>query len=216
MAPNNARDPGEAKAGVAGLPKQKDAAMLWAAATMCFFGFLRSGEVVAPSEGSFDPAVHLAYADVRTDSNSPPQMLEVRIKASKTDPFRKGVAIYIGRTDDGLCPVAATLSTYDLAGVKSGPTICLREWQIPHEGPVRGCDEGSPEGSRLRPLSLHAGHSFRIGAATTAAQRGVQDSLIKTLGRWESAAYMVCVRTSRNTLCGVVRTLVGQGNGGRE
>ena len=31
----------------------------------------------------------------------------------------------------------------------------------------------------------YAGHSFRIGAATTA---GIQDSLIKTLGRWESAA----------------------------
>ena len=43
--------------------------------------------------------------------------------------------------------------------------------------------------------SLYAGHSFRIGAATTAAQRGVQDSLIKTLGRWESTAYMVYMRS---------------------
>ena len=35
-----------------GYPSKRDAAMLWAAATMCFFGFLRSGEVVAPSGGT--------------------------------------------------------------------------------------------------------------------------------------------------------------------
>ena len=35
----------------------------------------------------------------------------------------------------------------------------------------------------------YAGHSFRIRAAMTAARQEVQDSLIKTLRHWESAAY---------------------------
>ena len=39
------------------------------------------------------------------------------------------------------------------------------------------------------------GHSFRIGASTTAAQCGLEDSLIKTLGRWESSAYTRYIRT---------------------
>ena len=64
--------------------------MLWAAATLCFFGFLRSGEVVVPSDRGFDPTVHLTFADVRVDCQVNPQLLEVHLKASKTDPFCKG------------------------------------------------------------------------------------------------------------------------------
>ena len=42
----------------------------------------------------------------------------------------------------------------------------------------------------------YAGHSFRIGAATTA---DVNDALIKTLGRWKSDAYTLYVRVPRKT-----------------
>ena len=72
---------------------QSDAAMLWEAACMCYSGFLHSGEVVAPLEISYDLAVHMSYGDVRVSNVGNPQYLEVRIKASKTDPFRKGVTV---------------------------------------------------------------------------------------------------------------------------
>ena len=82
---------------------------------MCFFvvvvfffwggggGFLRSGKVVAPGAGRFDPAIHLAHGDLRVNNTSDPQFVEVRIKASKTDPFHRGVSVYIGRTQGELC-----------------------------------------------------------------------------------------------------------------
>ena len=52
-----------------------------------------------------------------------------------------------------------------------------------------------------------AGHSFRIGAATTVAACGVPDSLIQMLGRWESAAYTLYIRTPPSVLYSVSRTL---------
>ena len=46
--------------------------MLTVAACMCFFGFLRTGEVVVPSEMVYDAAVHLSMGDVRVDSRAKP------------------------------------------------------------------------------------------------------------------------------------------------
>ena len=83
--------------------------MVWAASGMCFWGFLRSGEVVVPDASSFDPSVHLSEGDVSVDSRDRLSVLEVRIKASKTDVFRKGVTVVLGATRDELCPVAAVL-----------------------------------------------------------------------------------------------------------
>ena len=66
----------------------KDATMFWAAATMCFFGFLRAGEIVAPPGSGFYLSIHLSLRDVSVDSCSAPTYLAMNIKASKTDPFR--------------------------------------------------------------------------------------------------------------------------------
>ncbi len=48
--------------------------------------------------------------------------------------------------------------------------------------------------------SRYSGHSFRIGAATTAASVGVEDSAIQMLGRWKSTAYLSYIQTPEQQL----------------
>lgn len=189
--------------------ERRDTRMLWAACCLCFFGFLRSGEAVAPSVGQYDPSSHLCYSDVKVDNLASPSFLQVRIKASKTDPFRQGVSIYIGATGGKLCPVTAMLAYMVQRGNQPGPLFIWEDKRfLTREGFVTGV-RGALTAAGLVATD-YAGHSFRIGAATTAARQGLQDSLIKTLGRWESAAYTCYIRTAPESLCQVARDLVAK------
>ena len=87
-----------------------DSTMLWAAVCLCYFGCLRAGEISAPERGMFDPGADLTFGDVVVDSFHDPRKVTVRIKASKTDPFREGTDVYFGRTGQPLCPVSAVLA----------------------------------------------------------------------------------------------------------
>ena len=42
--------------------------------------------------------------------------------------------------------------------------------------------------------SRYCSHSFPIGATTIVAERGVEDCIIETLGRWESLQYVKLLR----------------------
>ncbi|CAC5391431.1 unnamed protein product [Mytilus coruscus] len=46
--------------------------------------------------------------------------------------------------------------------------------------------------------SRYKGHSFRIGAATDAAERGLSDSQIRSMGRWKSNAFQKYIRSHLN------------------
>ena len=173
---------------------------------MCFFDFLRAGKVVVPSDSGFDPASHLAMGDVRVDSRSSPNYLVIRIKASKTDPFRQGIDIYLGRTDNDLCPVTAILPYMVCRGALAGPFFTFEDGRFLTCNRFVTTVQTALTASGME-SNRYAAHSFRIGAATTATRQGLQDSLIKTLGRWESTAYTLYIRTPRETLCAVARSL---------
>ena len=188
-------------------PSKWDYVMLWAACCLGFFGFLRSGEFTAPEDGEFDPGQHLSFSDVAADSLVDPRVLSIKIKQSKTDPFRLGVTIFVGKTDSSLCPVSAVLAYMARRGPGEGPLFRFqsglplsRSRLVEALREVLGIAGYNPE--------EYAGHSFRIGAATTAAACGIPIDTIKTLGRWKSDAYRLYVRLPREHLAEISKALV--------
>ena len=181
--------------------------MLWAASCLAFFGFLRSGEFTLPSPSSFDPSVHLARSDVAVDSLVNPSWISVVIKRSKTDPFRNGVTLYLGKTGDALCPVATMLAYLTIRQRRDGPLFLFSDGSPLTRTRFVECLHRALEDAGLDP-GAYNGHSFLIGAATTAHQKGLQDSTIQMLGRWHSSAYKSYIRTPREELAGISRALV--------
>ena len=188
-------------------PQDYDNTLLWAALCLGFFGFLRSGEFVVKSQSTFNPKQHITPQDIAVDSHSNPTLIRVFIKQSKADQFGNGAHIFLSRTDTDLCPVAVLLA-YLAQRPNSG------------KGPLFVKRDGSPLTKPMLVDMLHnalrcagidptyyKGHSFRIGAATTAAALGIQDSLIQKMGRWSSAAFLAYIRTPHTELASVSKTL---------
>ena len=183
-----------------------DTLMVWAAMNMCFFGFLRAGEVCSPTGSSYDPTWHLCVSDLALDSHSAPTRLSITIKASKTDPFRTGTTITLGKTGQQLCPLTAILPYVAARGTQDGPLFRFQD------GSFLTRDRFVAEVRRLLSAAgvdpkPYSGHSFRIGAATTAAHAGMDAALIQTLGRWKSSAYQLYIRIPRDSLASVSSAL---------
>ena len=92
-----------------------------------------------------------------------------------------------------MCPIRAFGDFLALRGSSEGPLFTFSDGR-----PLTRQQLSSTFQSILHSAGYtgsYSGHSFRIGAATTAAARGVPDHLIKTLGRWSSDAYQIYSRT---------------------
>ena len=182
--------------------------MLWAACCLCFFAFLRAGEMKVPSDSEYDESVHLSVRDVAVDDPTHPSIIQIRIKQSKTDPFRKGIDLYVGKTGSSLCPVVAMMNYLMVRGTKRlGPLFIFSDGRVlTRQRFVDAVRDGlNKAGINSKNYS---GHSFRIGAATTVAMKGVDDSIIKTLGRWESLAYLQYIKVPYSQLAGISSLLV--------
>jgi len=142
----------------------RDHVMLWAACCLGFFGFLLAGEFTVNS--IIDPNTHMTVSDLHADSLVNPSCFKVCIRCSKTDPFRMGCDVYLGCGLGAVCHITALGSYLSLHGSAPGLLFMfsngcpLTRQQLPSS--VQSIlNEARYSGS-------YSGHSFCIGAVTTA------------------------------------------------
>ena len=124
--------------------------------------------------------------------------MSVFLDASKTDVYRRGHTLIITCSPSPVCAVTA-MHNYFLAALPHGPLFSFHSGRLLTRSAVVHL---------LRDVAHHAGlpykslkgHSFCIGASSTAAAAGSPDWLIKVLGRWPSDCYQLYVGTPCNVL----------------
>ena len=125
--------------------------------------------------------------------------MSVFLQSSKTDAFRRGHTLVIACSPSPLCAVKA-MRNYFLLVRPQGPLFSFHSGRLLTRKSVVSLLRDAARQAGL-PYSSLKGHSFRIGAASTAAAAGLPHWLIKVLGRWSSDSYQLYIHTPQTFSC---------------
>ena len=175
---------------------------MWPATCVGYFGFMRAGEFTAVNTAT--PGILLS--EVAINSRSPPTAVCSRFRRAKTDPFGRGVEIFLGASGTAVCSVSALMRYLAVCPPGDSQLLVWEDRPLTRTTFVTRLRRGLQ--SAGLDMSQFSGLSLRIRAATSAAVAGVPDHFVKTLGRWCSEAYHLYIRTPRDSLLGVA-TLIG-------
>jgi len=154
--------------------------ILWGACTLAFFGSLRLGEILAPTENCYNPLETLLWSDLKFRSDGS-ILLHVKIDKSKN---KNGSYVDIFSFDvKGCCPVKTLTSLQKLCENSNDPVFVFKN------------------GKLLTPKIMQiSGHSFRAGIPSALASdpKAAKDSDIKAWGRWSSDSYLLYTRLKLN------------------
>ena len=127
----------------------------------------------------------------------------LKLKGSKTDPFRIGVNVRLSANGSLLCPIQALRSYLTSHPTGNGPLFVFQNGTYLTRQSLSRVLK-----TVLRVTQGISTHSFRIGAATTAAATGFPRWLIKSLGRWSSDCFREYIRIPHTTISAVSRSLI--------
>jgi len=161
---------------------------------LAYFGFLRVGEYACTSSTG-DTTRILGINDIsfKTQEN----YMVVVIRFSKTDQVGNSTTIHIGDiSDKTMCPLQAMRQFLQIRPVHDGALFIHFD-----KKPVTNYQVSKVLKLCLDSIGLNSQefspHSFRIGAATSAAMQGVPEETIKCFGRWSSNAVQTYIRPNR-------------------
>ena len=136
-------------------------------------------EATVPSLEAYDCSVDLSIADISNNSWQRPSVVITKSKHPK--PIRSGLApTFIWGKYERL--IAALLSYINIRGLSPSPLFHSRNSSLLTRDALVNVVRAALSGVGTDP-SLYSSHSFRAGAATTAATVGIEDTRIKLLGQ---------------------------------
>jgi hypothetical protein len=155
--------------------------------TVCivaFFAFLRCGEFSVVHSYMFDTAVNLCVEDISLFTD----YVILRLKESKTDPFRKGIDINLFKIGGPICPFSALRKYFSVRKIKFAKMFPMDPLFVTDSHQALSRQYFLDKLKFILQLcgydpTLYNGHSFRSGAATSAGKALVEDHMIKILGR---------------------------------
>jgi len=163
---------------------------------------LCSGKFTVHNAKSFDPETHLTCSSIHfMPSFTSANFIILTIPSSNTDPFHKGISLFLSVAPGCLtCPVSS-LKTFYLHNPQ------------PPKSPLFINDSGLPLlhteliGKLREDLSVlgfdaskFSGHSFQQGGASSAAAAGFSDFELQQLGRWKSDVYKLYIKPNQHHL----------------
>jgi len=159
--------------------------------SLAFYAFLRVGEMTVGNKHASNTNLTLCNVTKLVNASNETVSLKVTFLTFKHSYNRTPFSLIITRQDT-LCPVQLILDYLALRGnapgalfIKSGFPITRKYFCDLLALAIKQCG--------LNP-ARYKGHSFRIGAASHAAGRGMSDAQIRVLGRWKSNAFLKYIR----------------------
>ena len=153
-----------------------------------FLFFLRIGEITEIGNASDNHVIKIS--DIKFEGNN----LKVTIQSSKTDQIGNSTTLILPKNKcESMC-VARQLKAY----LKFRPNIDGQLFCHLNHKKLTRFQFLAILRSALKFIGLSSDdyntHSFRIGAATTAAMLGKSDNEIKSMGRWKSDSFKRYIR----------------------
>lgn len=164
--------------------------------TLAFYALARIGELI-PIDASRSSTV-LQIEDVTFESHKVGQSrMRVSFCNFKHNVGKKPHLVPVGSCEDGSfnCPVEAMKSFLAVRGPSSGPLFLSQTGKVLLRSRFDKVVKSSLGFCGLD-SSRYKGHSFRIGGASAAAEKGFTDSQIRLLGRWKSDAFKKYIRAT--------------------
>ena len=162
--------------------------------TLAFHAFLRIGEITVNSQGQHPGLLSLGDIQIVQSDDRPTRSIQITMRHYKHSRPNSPAVLEIQQQQQPLlCPVAHLQAYLTLRGQHPGPLFIF-----PDGHAITRDHFASQLAECLKDANLdtryYKGHSFRIGAATTAAARGLSEMQIQAMGRWRSTAFRRYIR----------------------